>query len=66
MENLTKPYTKIYIDENLKKPEISKICAALADRDDIDHIVIRSGVDGVGYSTAYEKVITDIYNPRIT
>ena len=31
-------------------------------RDDIDHIVIRSGVDGVGYSTAYEKVITDIYN----
>lgn len=31
-------------------------------REKIDHIVIRSGVDGVGYSTAYEKVITDIYN----
>ena len=31
-------------------------------REDIDHIVIRSGVDGVGYSTDYEKVITDIYN----
>ena len=28
----------------------------------IDHIVIRSGVDGVGYSTAYDKVISDIYN----
>ena len=22
-------------------------------REDIDHIVIRSGIDGVGYSTAY-------------
>lgn len=30
-------------------------------REDIDHIVIRSGVDGVGYSTAYDKVISDIY-----
>lgn len=31
-------------------------------REDIDHIVIRSGIDGVGYSTAYDKIITDIYN----
>ena len=31
-------------------------------REDIDHIVIRSGLDGIGYSTAYEKIITDIYN----
>ncbi|MBO5453634.1 MAG: S-layer homology domain-containing protein [Clostridia bacterium] len=31
-------------------------------REDVDHIVIRSGVDGVGYSTAYDKIITDIYN----
>ena len=31
-------------------------------RADIDHIVIRSGLDGIGYSTAYEKIITDIYN----
>ena len=31
-------------------------------REDIDHIVIRSGVNGVEYSTAYEKIITDIYN----
>ena len=26
-------------------------------REDIDHIVIRSGIDGVGYSTAYDKII---------
>lgn len=31
-------------------------------REDVDHIVIRSGIDGVGYSTAYDKIITDIYN----
>ena len=31
-------------------------------RADIDHIVIRSGLDGIGYSTTYEKIITDIYN----
>ena len=31
-------------------------------REDIDHIVIRSSVNGDGYSTDYEKVITDIYN----
>lgn len=31
-------------------------------REDIDHIVIRSGIDGVGYSTAYDTIITDIYN----
>ena len=31
-------------------------------REDIDHIVIRSGVNGIGYSTAYEKVISEIYN----
>ena len=31
-------------------------------RTDIDHIVIRSGVNGIGYSTAYEKVISEIYN----
>jgi len=31
-------------------------------REDIDHIAIRSGIDGVGYSTAYDKIITDIYN----
>lgn len=30
-------------------------------REDIDHIVIRSGLDGVGYSTAYDKVISEIY-----
>lgn len=29
--------------------------------EDIDHVVIRNGVDGVGYSTDHEKVITDIY-----
>ena len=29
--------------------------------EDIDHIVIRSGVNGVGYSTAYDKVISEIY-----
>lgn len=31
-------------------------------RDDIDHIIIRSGMNGINYSTAYDKVITDIYN----
>jgi len=31
-------------------------------RADIDHIVIRSGLDGIGYSTAYEKIITDVYD----
>ena len=31
-------------------------------REDIDHIIIRSGMNGINYSTAYEKVITDIYN----
>lgn len=31
-------------------------------REDIDHIVIRNGLDGIDYSTAYEKIITDIYN----
>lgn len=31
-------------------------------KENIDHIVIRSGLDGIGYSTAYEKIITDIYN----
>lgn len=31
-------------------------------RDDIDHIVIRSGADGSQYSTDQEKIITDIYN----
>ena len=31
-------------------------------REDIDHIVIRSGIDGVGYSTAYDKIISEIYN----
>lgn len=30
-------------------------------REDIDHIVIRKGTDGVGYSTAYGKIISDIY-----
>lgn len=30
-------------------------------KDDIDHIVIRNGMDGVGYSTAYDKIISDIY-----
>lgn len=30
-------------------------------RDDIDHIVIRNGMDGVGYSTAYDKIISEIY-----
>lgn len=31
-------------------------------KENIDHIVIRSALDGIGYSTAYEKIITDIYN----
>ncbi len=31
-------------------------------REKIDHIVIRSGSDGSGYSTAYGKILTDIYN----
>lgn len=31
-------------------------------RTDIDHVIIRSGVNGIGYSTAYEKVISEIYN----
>lgn len=31
-------------------------------KDNIDHIVIRSGVEGVGYSTAYGEIIADIYN----
>ncbi len=31
-------------------------------KDDIDHIVIRSGVDGVGYSTAYDKITDNIYD----
>ena len=31
-------------------------------REDIHHIVIRSGMDGVGYSTAYDEIISDIYN----
>lgn len=31
-------------------------------REDVDHIVIRSGVDGVGYSTAYDKIISEVYN----
>lgn len=31
-------------------------------REDIDHIIIRSGMNGINYSTAYNKVITDIYN----
>ena len=30
-------------------------------REDIDHIVIRSGMDGVGYSTSYDKVVSEIY-----
>ena len=30
-------------------------------RKEIDHIVIRKGVDGIGYMTSYEKVIDDIY-----
>lgn len=30
-------------------------------REDIDHIVIRSGMDGIGYSTAYDKVISEMY-----
>ena len=31
-------------------------------REDIDHIIIRSGMNGINYSTTYDKVITDIYN----
>jgi len=30
--------------------------------EDIDHIVIRSGIDGIGYSTDDNKIISDIYN----
>jgi len=30
--------------------------------EDIDHIVIRNGVDGIGYSTSYKKVISAIYD----
>ena len=31
-------------------------------REDIDHISICNGVDGIFYSTTYDKIITDIYN----
>ncbi len=30
-------------------------------REDIDHLVIRSGNDGIRYSTAYDTIITDVY-----
>ena len=30
-------------------------------REEIDHLVIRSGSDGIGYSTAYDKIISDVY-----
>lgn len=29
--------------------------------EDIDHIVIRSGNDGIGYSAAYNKIVSDVY-----
>lgn len=31
-------------------------------REDIDHISICNGADGIFYSTTYDKIITDIYN----
>ena len=30
-------------------------------REDIDHLVIRGGSDGIRYSTAYDKIISDVY-----
>ena len=30
-------------------------------KDEIDHIIIRNGNDGIGYSTAYDKIITEVY-----
>ncbi len=30
-------------------------------REDIDHIVIRNGADGIAYSTSYDKIISEIY-----
>lgn len=30
-------------------------------KDEIDHIIIRNGNDGIGYSTAYDEIITEVY-----
>lgn len=30
-------------------------------QEDIDHIMIRSGKDGIGYSTAYDNIIAELY-----